>query len=145
MLTATAGLYEVQDRWPAHEPVKRRVVLVEHGPERAECVVVSPIAESRGGPSKVCRREQRPAIHRRQCSLRSDEHRIEFTFATARRSGERAYELPGESELRLARLARQGRRLGARPLGHSPIARIGGSPCVVDERLRQHPEPALPA
>ena len=143
VLTATAGLDEVQHGRPAHEAVIRRVVLVEHRPERAECVVVPSLAESRCGPGKVRGGEQRAALHRRQCSLRPGEHRIEVGFATAQRSGQRAYELTGEPELRLASFAREGRRLGACPLGRFPITRVGGSPCVVDERLREHAEPAL--
>ena len=123
VLAATAGLDEVEHGRPAHEAVKRRVVLVEHRPERAECLVVPSLAESRGAPGEVRGGEQRPTVHRGQCSLRLGEHRIEVGFATAQRSGQRAHELPGESELRLASVARQDRRLGARrarPLPNRP-------------------------
>ena len=113
VLTATAGLHEIQHGRPAHETVKRRVVLVEHRPERAECIFVASIAESRCATRKVRGSEQRAAIHRGQCSLRPAEHRIEVGFATAQRRRQRAHELARESELRLARVARQDRRLGA--------------------------------
>ena len=61
------------------------------------------------------------------------------------RSRQRADELSDESELWLAGVARQDRRLGARRLGRFPIICVGGGPGVVNKRLREHAEPALPA
>jgi hypothetical protein len=137
VLTATARLDEVKHGRPAHEAVKRWVVLVKHRPERTEGVVVPSLAQGGCAPGKVRGREQRTVLHRPQCALRPGDQTIEVGFAPALRRGEGAHELAGESVLRLASVACQARRLGTCPLGPFPIAGVGGRPRVVDQRLRE--------
>ena len=94
-------------------------------------------------PRAGCGSEQRTAVDRRQCSLRPGEQGIEVGVAAAVREGECSNELCGESVLRLASVARQRRGVGSSPLGGVPVAGVGGSPRVVDKRLREQAEPAL--
>ena len=139
-----AGLDEVQHGRPAHEAVKCRVALVEHRPERAECVVVPSLAREpprhgRGARGRAAARPSSPsalarvpgASHRGRLSLpRSAAASAPTSCPVSPNCGWRV------SRARIAASA-------PAALGRFPVARVGGSPCVVDERLREHAEPAL--
>ena len=77
---------QVEQRGPAHEPMKGRLRVVEDGPEVTKRLFVPPVAEGGRAARKVRRREERPTVHRleRPLGLRNNGLDILLCSANAR-------------------------------------------------------------
>ena len=112
---ADPGLDQIEHRWPTHEAVKLRSVLVEYRPQVAKRLFVASIAKRLRTPREVRGGQQRAALHRPQGPLRLGDPRFEVGFGPAQRRGKRGNELRCEAVLRLVGVASQPERLRCRP------------------------------
>ena len=115
MAAAGRCFNEVEDRGPAHEAMKGRIVFVEHRPEVAECLLVAGLAKGRGAASEMRRREERPAPHGPQRAFGAGNLPIEVGLAPPQASHEPGDQLTSEPKRRLVGVSRQPRCL--RPRG----------------------------
>jgi len=137
-----AGFGKVEHGRPTHEAVIRVLAGVEHRPQMAERVLVTPLAERRSAARDVRGREQRPTVHCGENLLRTGDHLLNVGIP-AQCARERRGEFPDESELELAAVAREACCLDTGRLPRTPVAGMCCGPGVMHERLGEQSKPPL--
>ena len=123
MAASPRRLDEVEDRWPAHEAVKRRIGFVKYRPEVVDGLLVAALAEGCRAASQMRGRQQRTAPHRPQRALRTGDSFLEVRVVSPKPGHERCDQLTREPILRLIGVPGQPRTLRTRRGGGGPVTR----------------------